>query len=112
MREGKLMTTGSATNAVRALLVCAATMFVVGCPGRDKVSVEGEITTVVKGGGGETTPVAKGTWCCTGCSSAPQKPVSCTGCAKKKTGECPTPKPIELDCTGTTTELGGLVTCY
>jgi hypothetical protein len=108
-------------------LAGAATVFLLGCPGPqsnqperpiDKVTIQGEITTVVKDDGAPGT-IFKGTWCCKSCSSG-SGPLKCSGCssvpAGSGQGSCPTggdpPRPILVDCPGTTTYDGGTATCY
>jgi hypothetical protein len=107
-----------------ALGVLGVSVLLLGCPGPqsgtqphpDKVTIQGEITTLVKGDLSPGT-TAKGSWCCSSCSTA--NTLSCSGCSSVPAGGCPTAgsgdgrKPILVDCPGTTTydSTTGKVTC-
>jgi len=112
----------------RYLIAACASIFILslmGCPGPrdgspprplDTVTIQGEITTLVKGDLSPGT-TAKGSWCCNSCSSG--NGLSCSGCTTVPSGGCPTAgdvsekKSILVDCPGTTTydSLSGKVTC-
>ena len=83
-----------------------------------KVSVLGEITTVVKDWGDAPGTLGRGTWCCKSCSGGgPAGPLKCTSCKAAPAGGCSpvnpgADEPILVDCPGTTTTEGGTVTCY
>jgi hypothetical protein len=108
------MTVGSSTKALRALLISTFAVLAIGCPPRDKITIQGEITTVVKGAtdgtGGGAGPVARGTWCCSACGAA--RPIKCTGCYAKTAAACVAGQAILLDCVGDTVQDGSTVTCY
>ncbi|SRR6266404_5053461 len=107
------------------LVIVAGSIFIVsgeqgrspGKPAFDRVSVQGEITTVVKNWGDEPGTLGRGTWCCKSCSGGGTAgPLKCTGCTAA-TGSCSAVNPgadvpILVDCPGTTTDQGGIVTCF
>jgi hypothetical protein len=99
----------------------AVVFLMAGCgrTGDEKVTLQGEITTVVKNaqvqdtGGGQGS-VAKGTWCCQKCDADDKGKVKCTGCTTTDKASCSGSgsADIRLDCPGTTTEKDGTVTCF
>lgn len=108
------------------LLLVAGSIFIVSggqgrTPGKsasDRVSVQGEITTVVKNWGDEPGTLGRGTWCCKSCSGGGAGgPLKCASCKAAPAGGCSpvnpgADEPILVDCPGTTTQQGGTVTCF
>jgi hypothetical protein len=115
----------------RYLLLVAVVPFALGCqpvhehepppPPPDKITIQGEITTVVKdpvldpnpGGTGGLGSTAKGSWCCKSCSTG--IPIKCTFCKRAASSagcEIGEGQTVFIDCVGTTVENGSSVTCY
>jgi len=77
----------------------------------ERVSIQGEITTVVKDWGDEPGTLGRGTWCCRSCSGGGAAgPLKCTSCKAASAAGCGVhSEPILVDCPGTTTDQGGTV---